>query len=117
VQYAKAAGFETIAISHSPDKNKMIRKLGADEIVRDGKSLAAAGGAARSFLPPPFPANQRRCWAMVHPVLERFLCKQVARRDSTRELLPGPTGPCSGPGVTFAQGRHRFRGPSYFNTD
>jgi hypothetical protein len=86
VQYAKAAGFETIAISHSPDKDKMIRKLGADEIVRDGKSLAAAGGAARSFLPPPFPANQRRCWAMVHPVLERFLCKQVARRDSTREL-------------------------------
>jgi alcohol dehydrogenase len=45
VQYAKVAGFETIAISHSPDKDKMIRDLGADEIVRDGKSLAAAGGA------------------------------------------------------------------------
>jgi D-arabinose 1-dehydrogenase-like Zn-dependent alcohol dehydrogenase len=45
VQYAKAAGFETIAISHSPDKDKLIRDLGADEIVRDGKSLAAAGGA------------------------------------------------------------------------
>ena len=45
VQYAKAAGFHTIAVSHSPDKDKMIRDLGADEIVRDGKSLAAAGGA------------------------------------------------------------------------
>ncbi len=45
VQYAKAAGFETIAVSHSPDKDKMIRDLGADEIVRDGKGLAAAGGA------------------------------------------------------------------------
>jgi alcohol dehydrogenase len=45
VQYAKATGFETIAISHSPDKDKLIRELGADEIVRDGKSLAAAGGA------------------------------------------------------------------------
>ena len=45
VQYAKAAGFETIAISHSPDKDKMIRELGADEIVRDGKELAAIGGA------------------------------------------------------------------------
>jgi alcohol dehydrogenase len=45
VQYAKAAGFETIAMSHSPDKDKLIRELGADEIVRDGKSLAAAGGA------------------------------------------------------------------------
>ncbi len=45
VQYAKAAGFETIAVSHSPDKDKLIRELGADEIVRDGKGLAAAGGA------------------------------------------------------------------------
>jgi alcohol dehydrogenase len=45
VQYAKASGFKTIAVSHSPDKDKMIRELGADEIVRDGKSLAAAGGA------------------------------------------------------------------------
>src|SRR3984957_4737890 len=45
VQYAKAAGFETLAISHSPDKDKMIRELGADEIVRDGKGLADAGGA------------------------------------------------------------------------
>ena len=45
VQYAKAAGFETIAISHSPDKDKMIREFGADEIVRDGNGLAAAGGA------------------------------------------------------------------------
>ena len=45
VQYAKAAGFDTIAISRSPDKDKMIRELGADEIVRDGKGLAAAGGA------------------------------------------------------------------------
>jgi len=45
VQYAKAAGFHTIAVSHSPDKDKLIRGLGADEIVRDGKSLAVAGGA------------------------------------------------------------------------
>jgi len=45
VQYAKAAGFTTIAISHSAGKDKLIRELGADEIVRDGKGLAAAGGA------------------------------------------------------------------------
>jgi hypothetical protein len=31
--------------------------------------------------------------------------------------LPSPKGPCSGPSVTFAQGRNRFRSPSYFNTD
>src|SRR5437764_528494 len=45
VQYAKAAGFETIAISRSPDKDKMTRDLGADEVVRDGKVLSAMGGA------------------------------------------------------------------------
>ena len=45
VQYAKAAGFETVAVSHSPDKDKLVRELGADEIVRDGRGLAAAGGA------------------------------------------------------------------------
>ena len=45
VQYAKAAGFRTIAISHSTDKDQMIRELGADEIVRDGKGLAKVGGA------------------------------------------------------------------------
>jgi hypothetical protein len=31
--------------------------------------------------------------------------------------LPGPNGPCSGRSVAFAQGRNRFRGPSYVNTD
>jgi alcohol dehydrogenase len=45
VQYAKAAGFETIAVSHSPDKDGLVRELGADVIVLDGKGLAQAGGA------------------------------------------------------------------------
>jgi D-arabinose 1-dehydrogenase-like Zn-dependent alcohol dehydrogenase len=45
VQYAKAAGFETIAISRSPDKDTLIRQLGADEIVRDGRGLTSIGGA------------------------------------------------------------------------
>jgi 2-desacetyl-2-hydroxyethyl bacteriochlorophyllide A dehydrogenase len=45
VQYAKAAGFFTIAVSHSPDKDRMIRQWGADEIVRDGDGLARVKGA------------------------------------------------------------------------
>lgn len=45
VQYAKAAGFETIAISHSPSKDKLIKELGADTIVRSGAELAKIGGA------------------------------------------------------------------------
>jgi alcohol dehydrogenase len=43
VQYAKAAGFETIAISHSPDKDKLIRELGADEIVLQWKDPCRSG--------------------------------------------------------------------------
>jgi len=31
--------------------------------------------------------------------------------------LPSATDPCGGLLVSFAQGRNRFRGPSYFNTD
>jgi hypothetical protein len=31
--------------------------------------------------------------------------------------VPGLQGPCSGPAVSFPQGRNRFRYPSYFNTD
>jgi D-arabinose 1-dehydrogenase-like Zn-dependent alcohol dehydrogenase len=45
LQYAHAAGFETIAVSHSPDKDAQIKSLGADEIVRDGNSLLKSGGA------------------------------------------------------------------------
>jgi D-arabinose 1-dehydrogenase-like Zn-dependent alcohol dehydrogenase len=45
LQFAKASGFTTLAVSHSPDKDALARKLGADEVVRDGKGLADAGGA------------------------------------------------------------------------
>ncbi len=45
VQYAKAAGFETFAVTHSRDKEKLIRDLGADQVVADGDALLAAGGA------------------------------------------------------------------------
>ena len=40
VQYAKAAGFDTIAISRSPDKDTLIRQLGADRAAR-GQQLGA----------------------------------------------------------------------------
>lgn len=44
LQYAKAAGFETIAISHSADKERLARQLGADEVVLDGSGFRHAGG-------------------------------------------------------------------------
>lgn len=45
IQYAHAAGFETIAVSHSRDKDKLIKELGAHEVVADGAGLERAGGA------------------------------------------------------------------------
>ena len=45
LQYSKASGFETIAVTQSKDKEKMIRDLGADEVVANGEKLQAAGGA------------------------------------------------------------------------
>jgi len=45
LQYAKAAGFTTIAVTKSKDKEKMIRDLGADEVVESGAALLKAGGA------------------------------------------------------------------------
>jgi alcohol dehydrogenase len=45
LQYSKASGFDTIAVTKSKDKEKMIRDMGADEIVESGEKLLAAGGA------------------------------------------------------------------------
>ena len=45
LQYSKAAGFETIAVTKSKDKVKSIREIGADEVVDSGANLLAAGGA------------------------------------------------------------------------
>jgi alcohol dehydrogenase/propanol-preferring alcohol dehydrogenase len=45
VQYAKACGFETVAITTSPDKHDLARNLGADHVVADGQQLRELGGA------------------------------------------------------------------------
>ena len=45
VQYSKAAGFYTIAITHSKDKEELASKLGADLIASNGEILKQAGGA------------------------------------------------------------------------
>jgi D-arabinose 1-dehydrogenase-like Zn-dependent alcohol dehydrogenase len=45
VQYAKAAGFTPIAVTHTEDKKALAHELGADVAVPDGAALMAAGGA------------------------------------------------------------------------
>jgi alcohol dehydrogenase len=45
IQYSNAAGFETIAVTHSKDKEELSYKLGANSVVSDGDMLLKAGGA------------------------------------------------------------------------
>lgn len=45
LQYAHAAGFETVAVTHSPDKDKLARSLGADAVVSSPAGLMKMGGA------------------------------------------------------------------------
>ncbi|MBE2997189.1 alcohol dehydrogenase catalytic domain-containing protein [Nocardiopsis sp. HNM0947] len=44
IQLAKASGFETIAITHSPDKHNLANELGADHVLSSGRELADLGG-------------------------------------------------------------------------
>jgi alcohol dehydrogenase len=44
IQYSKAAGFETIAVTHSKDKEELAYKLGADNVVSDGEALLRQNG-------------------------------------------------------------------------
>jgi alcohol dehydrogenase len=45
IQYSKASGFETIAITHSKDKEELAIRLGASQVVTNGEELKSAGGA------------------------------------------------------------------------
>jgi alcohol dehydrogenase len=45
IQFSKAAGFYTIGITHSKDKEELASKLGADMVVSNGDALKRAGGA------------------------------------------------------------------------
>ena len=44
IQYSKAAGFHTTAITHSKDKEELVFKLGADSVVNNGDALKHEGG-------------------------------------------------------------------------
>ncbi|MEV6647304.1 alcohol dehydrogenase catalytic domain-containing protein [Amycolatopsis sp. NPDC051371] len=45
LQYSRAAGHDTVAITSSPDKRDIATHLGAGTVVADGSALLAAGGA------------------------------------------------------------------------
>jgi alcohol dehydrogenase len=51
IQYSKAAGFETIAVTHSKDKEELAYKLGANSVVSNGEALLnEKGGGADVIL-------------------------------------------------------------------
>jgi alcohol dehydrogenase len=43
IRYSKAVGFQTIAITHSKDKEELAMKLGADFVVNNGEALKRDG--------------------------------------------------------------------------
>lgn len=45
IQYSKAAGFHTTAMTHSKDKEELASKLGADMVVDSGDALKQSGGS------------------------------------------------------------------------
>ena len=45
IQFSNVSGFETIAITHSKDKEELAMKLGASQVITDGEELKSAGGA------------------------------------------------------------------------
>jgi alcohol dehydrogenase len=50
IRYSKAVGFQTIAITHSKDKEELAMKLGADSVVNNGDALKQEGGGADVLL-------------------------------------------------------------------
>jgi len=50
IQYSKAAGFHTTAITHSKDKEELVFKLGADSVVNNGDALKHEGGGGADIL-------------------------------------------------------------------
>jgi alcohol dehydrogenase/propanol-preferring alcohol dehydrogenase len=45
LQFSRACGYETVALTHSPGKHELARELGADLIASSGAELQEAGGA------------------------------------------------------------------------
>jgi hypothetical protein len=80
-----------------------------------GPVLSCGAGAAK----PPFP---QPCWppqvlANGSPNPGALFVQTGCETSFNTGNVPGPSGPCSGTAVSLAQGRNRFRYPSYFNTD
>ena len=79
-------------------------------------SGTSCGKAAASPLDPQ-PCLPAQFLANGNPNPNAFFVQSGCETGFNAGNLPGSSGVCSGPAVVLAQGRNRFRGPGYFNTD
>jgi hypothetical protein len=81
-----------------------------------GPAIPCGEGAALPAAPKPCQTPQILPDGVTPNANARFIQAGCETGFNTGNL-PGPTGPCDGPSVTLAQGRNRFRGLSFFDTD
>ena len=67
LQYSKACGYETVAVTRSPDKHELAVELGADLVVASGEELAAKGGADVVLAMAPSFSAASECLAGLRP--------------------------------------------------
>jgi Carboxypeptidase regulatory-like domain len=81
--------------------------------------LGSAGPCGKGAVIPssPVPCQPAQVLADGSPSPGALFVQTGCETGFNTGTLPGPKGPCTGPSVTFEQGRNRFRGPSYFDTD
>jgi hypothetical protein len=81
-----------------------------------GPTISCGEGAAIPLAPHPCQSPQLLADGLTPNPNARFVQANCETGFNTGNL-PGLSGPCGGPPVSFAQGRNRFRYPNYFNTD
>jgi hypothetical protein len=82
-----------------------------------GPGQPCGAGAAFGFTGVPRPCQPPQYLDDGTPNPNANFVQRGCETGFNRGGLPSASDPCGGPEVAFAQGRNRFRGPGFFNTD